>query len=264
MNFDNKTNVDNLSLKYDKALNEILIEYYKYLNSTLGLTEKKSAEYIFYIVECLKINKEIKDITFENKLSCSGYYDNYNKRLMLNFDEMLKFYNLEIIDKSTLLIEFLTALFHEITHANQYKVLNYDTNNLISIMKSISLELKSLTNDDIKLHNFFPDEREANIISNKIIYTFWKNNDLENLEFINSNFIYYLTNGYSKKQISPMTILKNRIYNFNISEKIDINKISIYDKLIYGLSINDNLQDELDISNHNQTISLGLCKTLKL
>ena len=61
-----------------------------------------------------------------------------------------------------------------------------------------------------------------------------------------------------------MTILKNRIYNFNISEKIDINKISIYDKLIYGLSINDNLQDELDISNHNQTISLGLCKTLKL
>ena len=264
MNFDNKTSFNNLTLKYNKTLNEILIEYYKYLNYTLGIIEKKSIEYIFYIIDCLKVNNEIKDIIFENKLDCSGYYDYYNKRIMLNFDEMLKFYNLKIIDKSTLLIEFLTALFHEITHANQYKALNYGTNNLISLMKSLSLELKFLTNSDIKLHNFFPDEREANIISNKIIYTFWKDNNLENSGFINSNFIYYLTNGYSKNKLSPFTILKNRIYNFNISEKIDINKISNYDKLIYGLSIDDNLQNELDISNHNKTISSELCKTLKL
>lgn len=69
------------------------------------------------------LKKEIEKINFDLKLDCSGYYYFDGKELMINFNEMIRFYKLDIIDKSTLLIEYFTTLFHELIHAIQYRIL---------------------------------------------------------------------------------------------------------------------------------------------
>lgn len=253
---------------YDKVFNQILLEYYTYINKNLSFSDKKTKDFVFYIVEHLDLKNEIKNIIFDAKLGCSGYYDFNSKTISLNFDEMIKFYKLNIINKFTLLTEYLTALLHEIAHAIQYRYLCNTQNTTISQMKKISNELKDILDDNLTLHTFFPDEREASIESAKALYVFAEKNNLDIFLEMKSNLIYYLTNGYLKVSddiyINPISRLNNNKTNYVIKKINEIKTLSDYEKLLYGFELNDSLQDNLEYSKVNQTIGLSLKKTLKI
>lgn len=253
---------------YDEIFNQILLEYYTYINNTLSFSDEKTKDFVFYIIEHLDLKKEIKNIIFESKLSCSGYYDYNSKTISLNFDEMIKFYKLNIINRFTLLTEYLTALLHEIAHAVQYRYLCNLQNSTISKMKLLSNELKDILSGNITLHTFFPDEREASIESAKILYSFAQQNNLDIFSEMNSNLIYYLTDGYLKLSngiyINPISRLNNYKTKYVIQKFNDIKTLSNYERLLYGFQLDDSLQDKLEFSKVNQTIGLSLKKTLKI
>lgn len=253
---------------YDGIFNQILLEYYKYINNNLCFKDKKTKDFVFYIIEHLDIKKEIKNINFESKLSCYGYYDFNSKTISINFDEMIKFYKLNIINKFTLLTEYLTMLLHEIAHAVQYRYLCNSQDTTISKIKILSNELKDILNYNLTLHTFFPDEREASIESAKILYSFAQQNSLDIFSEMNSNLIYYLTDSYLKLSngiyINPISRLNNDKTKYVIQKLNDIKTLSDYEKLLYGFELDDSLQEGLEFSKANQTIGLSLKKTLKL
>ncbi len=265
INFQKKENF--ISNYYD-LLNKILSDYYKYLFDSLNLADKKSKDYIFYIVELFDLKKEIEKINFDLKLDCSGYYYFDGKELMINFNEMIRFYKLDIIDKSTLLIEYFTTLFHELIHAIQYRILINNDESVMLQMKRISIELKRMLFDNITLHHLFPDEREANIESSKIIYNFFKNYYIENFRNSEDNLIFHLGNGYLKTingiYKNPISIIYNEETKEIIKKHCDIKVLSDYEKLLYGFELNGNLQNILETSKQTKTINSELVKMLKL
>lgn len=252
---------------YD-SLNKILFEYYKYLIDSLKLSNKKSKEYIFYIIELFNLKKEIENVNFDSNLDCSGGYCFENKELIINFDDMVKFCKLDIIDRPTLLIEYFTTLLHEMIHAMQYKSLINDDESLMSKMKKVSIELKKIFFDNIVLHDLFPDEREANVESSKMLYNFFRTSYIENFKNSEDNLIFYLVNGYYKKinglYVSPISRFYGKKIKYIIEKDCDIKKFSNYEKLLYGFELNVNLQNKLEISRETKSIDSGLVKILKL
>ena len=105
------------------------------------------------------LNNQIKNVSFNDTLSCSGCYYYKNKELMINFNELLQFYKMDIISSSTLFIEFFTLLLHEIIHAMQYKMLVQYDKTVMSKMKKLSIELKDSVYGNISKNHLFPDER---------------------------------------------------------------------------------------------------------
>ena len=253
--------------KYN-SLNKILFDYYKYLIDSLNLSDKKSKDYIFYIIELFDLKKQIKKVNFTSYADCSGYYYFINKELMINFDEMIKFCKLDIIDKPTLLIEYFTTLFHEMIHAIQYRALTDDDGSIMIKMKKMSIELKKMFFDNIALHNLFPDEREANIESSKMLYNFFRYYYIENFKNSEDNLLFYLGYGYSRTikglHISPISRIYNEETKYIIEKNCDIKTLSDYEKLLYGFELDGNLQNKLEISKETKAIDSELVKTLKL
>lgn len=259
---------ENFISSYYNSLNKILFDYYKYLIDSLNLSDKKSKDYIFYIIDLFDLKKQIKNVNFNSNIDCSGYYYFGNKEIMINFDEMVKFCKLDIIDKPTLLIEYFTTLFHEMIHAMQYKTLINANNSIMVKMKKISMELKKLFFDNFALHHLFPDEREANIESSKILYNFFRTYYIENFKDSEDNLLFYLGDGYSKTikglHISPISRIYNKETKCIIEKNCDIKTLSDYEKLLYGFELDGNLQNKLEISKEAKAIDSELVKTLKL
>lgn len=227
-----------------KNLNTLLFAYWNFLKYEFEKPLTDSIPLLYDIVNILNLNDEIKNISFESDISyIGGYYSFEEKKLILNVKKLLQAKQLNIITNENFIIEYLTILFHEIFHAIQYQYMNNCKDYLISTMKQLSIYMKENKDLNIHLHDLIPDEREASIESAKLIYDFAQQNNLlstkEQDETV-ANLLFYLTNGY---------LYRNRITIFpfqsisKFDEKIPIlidDNLDIYNKLIYGLDIQNN------------------------
>ena len=226
------------------SLNELLSTYWDLLKSESKNNPINSLSLIYEIVRILNLGDEIKNISFEDDMSyIGGYYNFEEKKLILNIQKLLQAKNLDIISNNNFVIEYLTILFHEIFHAIQYQYMNNFNDYLISTMKQLSICIKQNKNLNTQLHDLIPDEREASIESAKLIYNFARQNNLLSVEECNetaNNLNFYLTNGYLYRNgisIYPYQSISkiDRTIPMLIDEEIDT-----YNKLIYGLDIQNN------------------------
>lgn len=108
---------------------------------------------------------------------------------------------------------------------------------MIAYMKKTSLTFKNNKKYTLKLHQYLPDEREANIESSKLIYDFCLknfNNDKKLLSYTSDNLNYFLSNGYTDNSCPIDFLMKNTDL---IIDPIIITKLDELSKIKYGFSV---------------------------
>ena len=258
---------DNEILCLNNNLNELVLDYFNYLKNNLDLSNKKNIDYIFNIIEMLDIKDNINKIMIGSNVGCNGYFNNQNKELVINFNELVQYNKMGILKTNILLIEYFTVLFHELYHALQYKYLENNTSLLISKMKRLSILFKKTPNIDNQFHDLIPDEREASIESAKLVYKIFSNDltDISKKE-VEENLIFYLINGYAminNKFLNPISSI-NKSINGLKNLNINCNILNDYNNLIYGFPVKQDLYYKLMETRYNQKIDKELMKILKI
>lgn len=239
-------------------LKDLLFVYWNLLKYESNNDLKINISLIYEIVEVLNLSDEIKFVSFDDDISCiGGYYNFKEKKLILNIKKLIQFKKLNIISGDNFTIEYLTILFHEIFHAIQYQYMNNYDDYLISTMKRLSIDIKQNKILNTQLHDLIPDEREASIESAKLIYDFAQQNCLLNIEErdeIDKNLNFYLTNGYLyRKKISIYPYQSILKFDKEIP-KLVYEKLENYNKLIYGLDIQNNPTISLLVTESNKRL----------
>lgn len=258
---------DNEILCLNNNLNELVLDYFNYLKNNLDLSNKKNIDYIFNIIEMLDIKDNINKIIISSNVGCNGYFNNQNKELVIDFNELVQYNKMGILKTNILLIEYFTVLFHELYHALQYKYLENNTSLLISKMKRLSILFKNTPNIDNQFHDLIPDEREASIESAKLVYNIFSNNltDISKKE-VEENLIFYLINGYAminNKFLNPISSINKNINGLK-NLNINCNILNDYNNLIYGFPVKQDLYYKLMDARYNQKIDKELMKILKI
>lgn len=253
------TSTDYLILSND--LCELLYLYYKYLLLNLEISSKKSFSYIYDLFSILDLKNEIQNIEFSSSSKFTSFYSIKDRKIFIDLGKIINFYKIGIVDKETIMLEFYTILFHEIYHAIQYKYL--DNNDVMSIMKKFSILIKENTLIDLKFHDLIPDEREASIESCRLIYSFYKNANIDDKEDNSyKNILFYLVNGYATingNKISPYNTIIQELQQ----EYIDyFRHLSLYKKIVYGLDVEENI-DMMKL-RQNQIDDLEIKKILRI
>ena len=215
----------------------------------------------------LDIKDNINKIMIGSNVGCNGYFNNQNKELVINFNELVQYNKMGILKTNILLIEYFTVLFHELYHALQYKYLENNTSLLISKMKRLSILFKKTPNIDNQFHDLIPDEREASIESAKLVYKIFSNDltDISKKE-VEENLIFYLINGYAminNKFLNPISSI-NKSINGLKNLNINCNILNDYNNLIYGFPVKQDLYYKLMETRYNQKIDKELMKILKI
>jgi len=223
------------------------------------------------IVIWLDLDEYVKDIYFNdsNRGKIGGTYNLYEKKIVINR------YNYTFTKDPTLYynLVYFQTLFHELTHADQFKFLSYCKNeeptNKDRVRKnalSISIVCKKNLNYRFK-HDLFPVEHEANYHGLRLSISFLA--DLLPTHYIEElkesiDYDYKLTklllNGYNDYFFRGMTspiehILNKNIYDCPtiIENVLDDHFLNAYEKMILGLPINRNIYSSICNMANNKT-----------
>lgn len=249
-------------LFFNNSINDLLNDYYKFLNIK-NICSNKSIEYLHYIVKILGLENYVASIDYDFNLPCNGIYDQVNKRILLNINELLLSYKIKALNFEQIIVEYLTLIFHEFNHALQNKVMFERENSCISDVLKLSKYLKEIAGNKRKYyHDLFPDEIDSNIKSGLIVNEFFLNNRDLFINHVNleRNLIYYLSLGYINNGIMlPVSQISFLCSNL-LKEKIEEEKYKLkdFECLLYGFKKSKFLNDKLLKSYQTQRMCFDI------
>ena len=218
-------------------IDNTFLEYYSYLMHNEIETDN-SIDFVFSITDDLQIpHKYLKTFCFDYSLKSNGIYIPEEKKI-INTNKINACYKLNFYSREKMILSYFNLLLHELTHVYQknYKD-NYDDDK--STILQLSEKLKFLSNNDYYLYSLFPDEVNANITSSSYLYTFGKNNNLEELKFLEKSLIYFLTLGI----INSDNIINSQL------------------KYLYKLILDTEYEENFNSLNDIETVSFGVTKS---
>lgn len=210
-------------------------------------------------------NLKIRDLAYEyiNKEQLYDFVSDIIFKKMV-FSRLSGFYNYNdcsiVLKKTNNSKDLLLTLFHEMTHAEQYKIIKTGTNNFLRELYVSTIELENISDYLYnRLYSFLPNEHHANSKSYIIVCDVLEFSETEKIkDIINSLLLNYKCG--NNMIISPIEHLyKYSKYDINYINNL-INNISNLYKLMHGLPIDIKLYKELDSIRKENT--MNNCKEL--
>jgi hypothetical protein len=229
------------------------------------LTENDLYEIIDKLIEYYDIKNYIKNIKISNDVKLYGYYNSLSKELYINrnliISDSFKKNRLDIMNMSRssyLKVNFdiLFNLFHEIEHINQIKYINEGTNSAIKEALILGYDeqlLSKLSNSDkyYKFHDMYIHEYNANVLAAMKINDFIMNDESKKYskDVLFKQFCY----GYYIRPDGITCPLKEYLKTIDKDKNINLeNNISEYDKVAYGLLIDELTYNKIKLLDKNE------------
>ena len=245
-------------------MQESFLEYTK----DLRLLDMKMLEKLTdYYIEKLKLKKVISDIKFINNKGT--HYDPYDCYLMINLFQLYDFatsrnntYGEESKEFETYFsnLDLLYYLLHEIVHAKQMNIINRNEASCDLIRNTLKEGYDRLKYRELYkfYHDYFVIEHNANTLANIYAHEFSK--DLDSFGFDYHALQQYLKMAYTKPKdviLSPVeresAIVQMPINKTKILNSDDYKYLTEYEKVIYGLPINDKTYEKIKQIGYKKT-----------
>ena len=107
---------------------EIYINLKHCLENNIKISKSLLYNYIYLLLDKYELNKEVDKLC----LSCdnddaNGFYDNETKKLVINYERIIKDYDDELFN-----MKLLNTTFHELTHVCQFNIYNNPSSSFCS------------------------------------------------------------------------------------------------------------------------------------